>query len=108
VYHALLDPKWSTTRSMSVARQDHTATLLSNGKCSSPAAPAAPPFFGAELYVEPRAWAATNSMTGARTLHTATQLGTSSKPRAAGSHRGRHNASSTLSTAQLYSPAAGT
>src|SRR5262245_10816975 len=31
-YPALLDPSWTTTGSMSVPRQDHTATLLSTGK----------------------------------------------------------------------------
>ena len=55
-------------------------------------------------------WAATGSMTGARQLHTAVQLGTSGNPTTSGKVLvgGGKNGSTSLNTAQLYSPTAGT
>src|SRR5689334_19360417 len=111
-YPALLDPKWSTTGSMSVARQDHTSTLLSNGKVLVTGGTNGTTIYAsAELYDRTTGvWAATSSMTGARKLHTATQLGTSSNSTTSGKVlvAGGLNGSTTLNTAQLYSPTAGT
>jgi alpha-tubulin suppressor-like RCC1 family protein len=111
-YPALLDPTWITTTSMSTARQGHTATLLSTGKVlvaggtNGTAALAT-----AELYDRTTGtWAATNSMTGARQWHTAVQLNTSSNATTSGKVliAGGRNGTSSLNTAQLYSPTAGT
>jgi hypothetical protein len=111
-YPALLDPKWSTTGSMSVARQDHTATVLSTGKVLVVGGTNGTTTYAtAELYDRTSGtWAATNPMTGARKLHTATQLGTSSNTTTSGKVliAGGLNGSTTLNTAQLYSPTAGT
>ena len=111
-YPALLDPKWSTTGSMSRRRTDHTATLLSNGKVLVTGGnDGTYVFSSAELYDRNSGtWSATGSMTGARMLHTATQLGTSSNATTSGKVlvAGGYNGSSTLNTAQLYSPTAGT
>jgi RHS repeat-associated protein len=112
VYPALLDPKWSTTGSMSKKRTDHTATLLSNGKVLVVGGnDETVVFSSAELYDRTTGtWSATGSMTGARMLHTATLLPTSSNATTSGKVlvAGGYNGSSTLNTAQLYSPTAGT
>jgi RHS repeat-associated protein len=112
VYPALLDPKWSTTDSMSRRRTDHTATLLSNGKVLVAGGnDGTYVFSSAELYDRASGtWSATGSMTGARMLHSATQLGTSSNATTSGKVlvAGGYSGSSTLNTAQLYSPSTGT
>jgi hypothetical protein len=80
-YPAILDPRWTTTGSMGIARFEHTLLLLSTGKAlaaggrSSTTGTTA--LATAELY-DPTSgtWAGTGSMTNARRLHTMTQLGT--------------------------------
>lgn len=113
VYPAVLDPRWTTTGSMTSARQGHSATVLSTGKVlvagggtSSTTALAT-----AELFDRTTGtWAATGSMTGPRQLHTAVQLGTSSNPTTSGKVlvAGGWNGTATQNTSQLYSPTAGT
>ncbi|HEX3905650.1 MAG TPA: kelch repeat-containing protein, partial [Polyangia bacterium] len=112
-YPAVLDPRWTTTGSMTTARQGHTATLLSTGKVLvvGGTSNGTTALASAELYDRTTGtWAATASMTGARTLHSATQLNTSSNGTTSGKVliAGGLNGSTSQSTAQLYSPSAGT
>jgi len=111
-YPALLDPTWMTTGSMASARQGHTATLLSTGKVLvAGGTNGSTALATAELYDRTTGtWAATGSMTGARQWHTAVQLNTSSNPTTSGNVliSGGRNGTTSLNTAQLYSPSAGT
>jgi RHS repeat-associated protein len=112
-YPAILDPRWTTTGSMTSPRQGHTATLLSTGKVLvvGGTSNGTTPLASAELYDRTTGtWAATASMTGARTLHTATQLNTSSNGTTSGKVliAGGRNGSASQATAQLYSPTVGT
>jgi hypothetical protein len=71
-YPAILDPRWQTTGSLSVARQDHnlvylplTGKVLAVGGRSSPTSTTG--LASAELYdKDTRTWSATSSMTGGR------------------------------------------
>jgi hypothetical protein len=115
-YPAILDPSWTTTGSMATAREDHTMTylplttkILATGGRSTPTGTTG--LSSAELF-DPatNTWAATGSMTGGRFLHSATALNPSSNATTGGKVlvAGGINGSSTLSTAQLFSPSAGT
>jgi hypothetical protein len=113
-YPAVLDPTWTTTGDMVVARQEHTATLLANGKVLAACGRSSTGTTGlssAELY-DPatETWAATGSMTGARRLHSATQLKTSSNPLTSGKVliAGGINGTTTVTSSQLYNPTDGT
>jgi YD repeat-containing protein len=114
-YPAVLDPRWTTAGSMTVARQDHTATLLSTGKVlvagGRSTSTGTTGLASAELY-DPTTgtWAATGSMTGGRWSHTATQLNTNSNTTTSGKVliSGGLNGTTSQNTAQLYSPTAGT
>jgi RHS repeat-associated protein len=113
VYPAVLDPRWTTTGSMTTPRQGHTATLLSTGNVLvvGGTSNGTTALASAELYNRTTGtWAATASMTGARTLHTATQLNTGSNGTTSGKVlvAGGLNGSTSQNTAQLYSPSAGT
>ena len=113
VYPAVLDPRWTTTGSMTTTRQGHTATLLSTGNVLvvGGTSNGTTALASAELYNQSTGtWAATASMTGARTLHTATQLKTNSNSTTSGMVlvAGGLNGSTSQNTAQLYSPTAGT
>jgi len=114
-YPAVVDPRWTTTGSMTATRIDHTATLLSTGKVLVAGGRNAPGnssgLSSAELFDRTTGtWAATGSMTGARYQHTATQLGTNSNTTTSGKVlvAGGITASTSLNTAELYSPSAGT
>jgi RHS repeat-associated protein len=114
-YPAVLDPAWTTTGSMASARQGHTATLLSTGRVLVAGGSTGTTVLAtAELYDRTSGtWSATGSMTGARHLHSATQLNTSSNPTTSGRvliAGGSNNTAGTTSvnTAQLYSPTGGT
>ena len=111
-YPALLDPTWMTTGSMTSPRQGHTATLLSTGKVLvAGGTNGTTALATAELYDRNTGtWAATGSFTGARQWHSAVLLNTSGNPTTSGKVliAGGRNGSSTLNTAQLYSPSAGT
>ena len=113
VYPAVLDPKWTTTGSMTTARQEHTATYLPYGSnlngqvlvAGGRASGATTALTSAELYNRnTRTWAATGSMAGARRLHSAVYLATSVKVLVAGGISG----STSLNTAEFYSPNTGT
>jgi RHS repeat-associated protein len=114
-YPAILDPRWTTTGSMGIARFEHTLLLLSTGKAlaaggrSSTTGTTA--LTSAELY-DPTSgtWSPTGSMTHARRLHSMTQLGTSSNGTTSGKVLVAGGISGTTSTtsADLYSPSAGT
>ena len=114
-YPALLDPSWSSTvTTMTSARQEHTATLLANGKVLVAGGRSGSGTAGlatAELY-DPatKTWATTGSMTGARRLHAAVRLPTSSNPTTSGKVfvTGGIDGTTSVATARLYDPAAGT
>ncbi|HYO55550.1 kelch repeat-containing protein [Archangium sp.] len=93
----VVDPGWSSTASMAVARYNHTATLLPSGKVLVAGGNGGGA--SAELY-DPatRAWSTTGSMTRSRYAHTATLL-YSGKVLVAGG--------SDAATAELYDPATG-
>ena len=112
-YPAILNPRWTTTGSMTSPRQGHTATLLSTGKVLvvGGTSNGTTALASAELYDRTTGtWALTASMTGARTLHSATQLNTGSNSTTSGAVliAGGLNGSVSQNTAQLYSPSAGT
>ncbi|HXJ19703.1 MAG TPA: kelch repeat-containing protein [Polyangia bacterium] len=112
-YPAILDPRWTTTGSMTIPRQGHTATLLSTGKVLvvGGTSNGSTALASAELYDRTTGtWAATGSLTGARTLHSATQLNTGSNSATSGKVlvAGGLNGSTSQNTAQLYSVSAGT
>ncbi len=113
-YPAVVDPRWTTTGAMITARQEHTATLLSTGKVlvvGGRTTTGTAALSSAELYDRATGlWAATGSISGARRLHSATQLNTSSNATTSGKVlvAGGIDGTSTLTTAQLYSPTEGT
>ena len=113
-YPAVLDPRWTTTGSMATARQDHSMTVLANGKALVTGGRSTSGTTGlasAELYDRTTGtWAATASMTGGRFLHRATQLNTGSNATTSGKVliSGGINGTSSVNTAQLYNPTAGT
>ena len=103
----LYDPvagTWSTTGSLSTARERHTATLLPNGKVLVAAGLNPTDLTSAELY-DPAAgtWASTGSLSTARRSHTATLL-----PNGKVLVAGGYNSGGYLNSAELYDPAAGT
>ena len=114
-YPAVLDPRWTTTGSMTVARQDHTAIALSTGKVLVAGGRSTPTsttgLASAELYDRTTGtWAATASMTGGRYFHTASQLGSTASSTTTGKVliAGGLNGTTSVNTAQLYSVSAGT
>jgi RHS repeat-associated protein len=114
VYPAILDPRWTTTGSMGTARQDHTMTLLANGKVLVTGGRSTTGTTGlatAELYDRTTGtWSATASMAAGRFMHRATQLNTGSNSTTSGKVliSGGINGTTSLSTFQLYDPTAGT
>ena len=115
-YPALLDPRWQTTGSLSVARQDHnliylplTGKVLAVGGRSSPTSTTG--LSSAELYDKNSGtWSATSSMSGGRWSASATLLGSSSNGTTSQKVliAGGINGSTSLTTAQLYNQTAGT
>ena len=78
VYPILVDPAWTTTGSMIVARENHTATLLGSGKvliAGGYESGGGNPISSAELFDGAGTFAATGSLGTARGYHTATLLG---------------------------------
>ena len=110
VYPAILDPRWTTTGAMGVARFEHTLLLLSTGQAlaaggrSSTTGTTA--LKTAELY-DPTSgtWSPTGSMANARRLHSMTQLGTSSNSTTSGKVlvAGGINGTTSTNTAELFS-----
>jgi hypothetical protein len=98
------NPGFTATAGMSVARFQHTANLLPNGKILvSGGYTGSATVAGAELYnPASRAWSATGSLTTARSYHRSTLL-PNGKILVAGGWTG----SSAISTAELYDPATG-
>ena len=115
-YPAILDPSWtSATGTMVDRRQDHTAIRLANGKVlvvgGRNSSSSTTGLTTASLF-EPatQTWGTTNSMSGGRWLHTAVQLGTTGSATTSGKVlvAGGINGVTSLTTAQLYDPTAGT
>ena len=96
---------WSATGSLGTARDDHTATLLPNGKVLVAGGEnGSGALASAELY-DPATgtWSATGSLATARDYHTATLL-----PNGKVLVAGGFNGSGDLASAELYDPATGT
>jgi len=116
VYPAVLDPRWQTTGSMSVARQDHnliylplTGKVLAVGGRSSPTSTTG--LASAELFDKSSGtWSATASMSGGRWSASATLLGPSSNGTTSQKVliAGGMNGTASVNTARLYNQAAGT
>src|SRR6185436_12538929 len=72
-YPLVIDPSWSTTGSLATPRNQHTSTLLANGKVLVVGGQGSAILASAELY-DPAAgtWAATGSLATARSSQTAT------------------------------------
>jgi len=114
VYPAVLDPRWTSTASMAVERQEHTATLLSNGKvlvAGGRSGTATTALSSAELYDRiSGTWSTAGNIqspTGTNTptrLHTAVQLGTTTSSTTTGRVlvAGGINGSTTVTTTSLY------
>ncbi len=114
-YPAVLDPRWTTTGNMVSARQDHTATLLANGKVLVTGGrisnTGTTGLATAELFDRATGlWTATGSMTGGRWFHSAVQLGTTASTTTSGKVliAGGITGTASMTTAQLYDPTAGT
>src|SRR6185312_13666350 len=118
VYPAVLDPRWTTTGSMTTPRQGHTATLLSTGNVlvvggtsnGTTALASAELYNGstsqstAQLYAPSAGtWTAAANLLAARHGQTATLLA-SGKVLVAGGLNG----TTVLNTAALYDPSSGT
>jgi hypothetical protein len=96
---------WSTTGSLAVARDAHTATVLPNGKVLVAGGNSNGTYLAsAELY-DPATgiWSATGTMATPRYLHVATILPSGKVLVAGGS-----NSSSYLASAEVYDPVSGT
>ena len=96
---------WTATGSLATARDDHTATLLPNGKVLVAGGyDGSGTLASAELY-DPASgtWTATGSLATARYRHTATLLPNGKVLVAGGSDN-----SGALASAELYDPASGT
>ena len=106
-YPLLVDPGWSTTGAMAIARFDHTASVLGSGVVLVAGGDAgATAFASAELY-DPATgtWAATGAMTISRELHTASVLG-NGEVLVAGGFSSFDN--SAQFKTELYNPSTGT
>jgi hypothetical protein len=117
-YPAVLDPRWLSTGNMTSARQDFTATTMSNGKILAvggrSSSTSTTGLATAEIFDPTTStWATTTSLTGTspgRYLHTAVQLGSTSSSTTTGKVfvAGGTTGGASLNTAQLYSPTLGT
>lgn len=99
-YPLVIDPSWTTTGSMTTARQNHTATLLPNGKVLvAGGSNGDGTLNSAELYnPQTGVWSTTGSMSTAREYYTSTLL-PNGKVLVAGGNDG---------SADLYDPQLGT
>jgi hypothetical protein len=102
---------WSPTGSLTNAREEHTATLLPNGKVLVAGGTEGGPSItaSAELY-DPAAgtWSPTGSLTNARADHTATLLPNGKVLVAGGNMPIVGGGTAITGSAELYDPAAGT
>ena len=104
-------PSWSTTGNLNVARSDHTATLLSNGKVLvAGGVDIYRTLSSAELYdPDTGTWTTTGNLNVARSDHTATLLPNGKVLVAGGVDYARGvDFYDTLSSAELYNPDTGT
>lgn len=105
-YPVMLDPSWSTTAQMSVARARHTAVTLNTTRVLVTGGQQGTTTHSSAELFDPstQTWAATGSMSVARTRHTAT-LRTSNGTVVV---VGGWNQSSTHRSAESYNPSTGT
>jgi hypothetical protein len=104
-YCDLADVAWSTTGVLNTARDQHTATLLSDGRVLVAGGHGGGGYLSsAELY-DPASgtWSTTGSMNAVRTDHTATPL-----PGGRVLVAGGHGGGGPLASAEVYDPATGT
>src|SRR6267154_507048 len=107
--------QWEFTGNLNVARDYHTATLLSDGRVlaasgstNGPQDLCCPEITSAELYDQTTGtWALTGSLTDARVLHTAALL-LNGQVLVAGGWPNHNHTGGALATAELYDPATGT
>jgi hypothetical protein len=105
-YPAILDPTWSTTGNMTMARSDHTASRLASGTVLVAGGINAFSLNEAEIYnPATKTWAATASMAAHRRWHGATVL-PNGKVLVAGGYD--NYVSAIVASAELYDPALGT
>jgi RHS repeat-associated protein len=115
VYPAILDPSWTSTGSMGTARQEHIMVpfasgqvLVAGGRSSNTSTAA---LNTAQLFNPANGtWATTGAMAGARRLHRAVQLGSTGNQTTSGKVLvvGGMSGTTSVATAELYSPSAGT
>jgi alpha-tubulin suppressor-like RCC1 family protein len=115
-YPAVLDPRWTTTASMATPRQNHTATLMTNGKvlvAGGSSNGGTTSLATAEVFDPATStWTSVATpMISPRQLHAAIQLGTVANATTSGKvliTGGLQPPNGTLHGSTLYSPTAGT
>jgi len=100
---------WTNTGDLNTARDNYTATLLTNGEVLVAGGYGTPYLATAELF-DPVSgtWTYTGSMNAARSLHTATLLPNGHVMVAGGDNNWQVYPSEALTSAEIYDPVAGT
>ena len=115
-YPLVIDPSWTATGRMGTARDQHTATLLPNGKVlvaggkSNSSRSSDHGFLSSAEVYDPAtgSWSSTSNLVTPRALHTATLLPNGKVLVAGGRSSTASNNVTVLRSAEVYDPAAGT
>ena len=115
-YPLVIDPSWTATGRMGTARDQHTATLLPNGKVlvaggkSNSSRSSDHGFLSSAEVYDPAtgSWSSTGNLVTPRALHTATLLPNGKVLVAGGRSSTASNNVTVLRSAEVYDPAAGT